>query len=176
MTDDFWIGDLVIDEKTGLEGKYEGKNAHNQVRINSTGKIVLLGNPNLRAMTVPEQEAYLERLAMDLPKIANKSIEVRTYTNSIDLHIEKLAPSMITKRLEAILLRQLSATRQFIEESISKRQHQILIIHGKGTGALKMEIDMLLHNYPEIDHWNEINNGGATMVFLKYPVSWHVSI
>lgn len=174
--DNFWIGDLVVDEKTGLEGKFEGKNAQNQVRLNTRGKIILLGNPKLRAMTVPEQDAYSEAMAMDLPKVTSKSTEVKTYTNTIDLHIEKLAPSMITKRLEAILHRQLSATKQFIEESISKRQHQILIIHGKGTGALKMEIDMLLHNYPEIHHWNEVNNGGATMVFLKYPVSWQVSI
>jgi len=166
--DDFWIGDLVIEEKTGLEGKFEGKNAFNQVRLNSRGKIILLDGPKLRAMTAPEQEAYLEAMEMDLPKVTSKSSGARTYSNSIDLHIEKLAPALSTKRLEAILHRQLSATHQFIEESISKRQYQILIIHGKGTGALKMEIDMLLHNYPEIDHWNEVNNGGATMVFLKY--------
>jgi len=170
--DDFWIGDLVFDEKSGLQGKFEGRIAPNQVKINATGKTYLLNEPKLRLMTAGEQEVYLEALEEELPKNPGKTTATKAYSNAIDLHIEILAPQMTSKSFEAILHRQLSATRHFIEDSIKRRQYQLLIIHGKGTGALKMEIDMLLHNYPQINEWKEVNDGGATRVHLKYPVSW----
>lgn len=170
--EDFWIGDLVFDEKSGLQGKYEGKTKQNEVRLNVLGKTYLLREPRLRAMNSDEQDSYAKALEMELPKTLSPTTGSRTYSNFIDLHIEKIAPLMSFPGPEAIIHRQISTARQFIEESIQKRQYQILIIHGKGTGALKMEIDMLLHEFPNIYDSREMNEGGATLVFLKYPVSW----
>lgn len=170
MKDDFWIGDLVFDAKSGLQGKFEGKNALNQVKLNVAGKIILLKDASLRIMTASEQENYNDALESELPRSPGKPKESKPYNNTIDLHIEILAPKMITKSIEAILHRQISATRNFMKESIRKKQYQVIIIHGKGTGALKMEIDMLLHEFPEVYDWKESNEGGATTVFLKYPV------
>jgi dsDNA-specific endonuclease/ATPase MutS2 len=172
LKDDFWVGDLVFDENSGLQGKYEGKNTQNQVKINVAGKIVLLKHERLRLMTASEQAIYREALESELPRTVGKPADPKTYSNSIDLHIEILAPKMVTKSIEAILHRQISATRSFIKESIKKKQYQIIIIHGKGTGALKMEIDMLLHEFPQVHDWKDTNEGGATTVFLKYPVSF----
>ena len=86
----------------------------------------------------------------------------------LDLHIEKLAPHLQGKQVELILQKQLKQARDFIEKAISRRQFQITIIHGKGTGALKMEIENLLEDYREVFFKKQVNDGGAIEVLFRY--------
>ena len=84
------------------------------------------------------------------------------------MHVNKLAPHLDGKQPEMILLHQLDKARNFIETAIDKHQLTVKLIHGKGTGALKMEIEHMLADYDEILFQNTIHNGGAIEILFKY--------
>ena len=84
----------------------------------------------------------------------------------IDLHIAKLAPQMHNSLPMHILTFQIEACKKFINEAINRRHPYIHIIHGKGQGVLKSEIEQLVRSYPEVRFIFEKNDGGALEVWL----------
>ena len=96
------------------------------------------------------------------------SQQTKDYNDTLDLHIEKLEPSLVGKRAELILIKQLQKAKEFIELAIAKNQFKIILVHGKGSGALKMEIDHMLEDYTEIFFTKRVNAGGAVEVLFKY--------
>lgn len=74
---------------------------------------------------------------------------------SIDLHGE-------TRDVSKILV------NSFIKESLILRNYKIVVVHGKGTGALKKEVHELLKHHPNVDkYYIDFMNDGCTIIELK---------
>lgn len=57
---------------------------------------------------------------------------------------------------------------QFIKDNIKLNNKHIIIIHGKGTGALKKEVHNILKNHPFVAKYSlDSENLGQTIVELK---------
>jgi dsDNA-specific endonuclease/ATPase MutS2 len=165
---DFWIGDWVRNKKTGKTGKFEGLFANGKAKIKIGSKHYLVPAVNLEGLNKKEIELLeesLRKLSVKEPKIKKIS---KDFDPVLDLHVNKLAPHLDGKQPEMILLHQLDKARNFIETAIDKHQLTVKLIHGKGTGALKMEIEHMLADYDEILFQNTIHNGGAIEILFKY--------
>lgn len=153
-----WIGDVLKLKSSGRVGKFEGMK-NSKLRINVSGKIILTSISNV--------EFYTENKISDLDNIKSQSNILKiNFDPVIDLHIEKLAPSMINYRSEHILLYQIRAAKNHLLYAIENKIKKIEIIHGRGTGALKSEILFLVSQYSQIIHQESSRNGGALVIFL----------
>lgn len=172
----FWIGDWVRNKSTGKIGIYEGaeKMAASpkkvRARVKVQGKVYLVPMSRLELLSEKEVEAArvnARTRPMKKKREADQKIN-KDFADTLDLHIEKLAPHLAGKQVELILKKQLEAATSYLKEAISRRKFQVTIIHGKGTGALKMEIYHLLEDYPEVFFTKEVNNGGAVEILFRY--------
>lgn len=95
----------------------------------------------------------------------------------IDLHIEALTADHSRWTNHEILMRQLSACKEFIQGALRRRERKIVLIHGKGQGVLKAEIHLHLHQLREVHglrlqyheaSFSDYGRGGATeVIFYK---------
>jgi len=67
-----------------------------------------------------------------------------------------------------IINKQVSACKDYLDKAISLRRREVTIIHGKGLGQLKLEVQTLLKTYDEVQYTSLIHNGGATLVGFRY--------
>ncbi len=163
---DFWIGDWVKIISSGRIGKFEGE-VNGKARIRVNNKLLLVAADDLKLLD--EKDIPKSPIPTPQNKHNNKAKSKKiNFELPLDLHIEKLAPSMINQRTEIILNYQIRSAREFIEKAIENRRATITIIHGKGIGALKMEIDYLLNQYPEVYFRKTVNNGGAVEIIFSY--------
>jgi dsDNA-specific endonuclease/ATPase MutS2 len=159
-----WIGDLVWVESLGDNAKWEGKWDVYTAQVRYRGRFV----------EVPLKEIQPEREPEPLPtqslpkKKTHTPFSLEDEPKSIDLHIEVLEPRLQNERAEVILEFQLRACRKFIERAIERKRPKVTIIHGKGEGVLKLEVDHLLRDYPEYNYAIPVNNGGASEVWFVY--------
>ena len=161
---DFWIGDWVRIISNGKSGQFEGeKNGKARVKINK--KFYLFKFENIEL--IPEEELHEEVSILDSINYDDEKIKT-SFKNQIDLHIEKLEPKMKNQKAEVILNFQLRKLKEFLETSIKNRMYTVLVIHGKGLGSLRVEIEHLLQNYTEVLHFYSVNEGGATEIFFNY--------
>lgn len=159
---DLWIGDLLRLKKSGRIGKFDGLSGHKKIRVKVGEKIVLTTVSNVEyapEATLEESPTYSNR-----PKKIIKTSAA--LSDTIDLHIEVLNPSLHSSRVERIVDFQIKAARDFIENSIDNGTRKILIIHGRGEGVLKSEVLHLLSLYDEVQYTFDKHNGGATEVWF----------
>ena len=160
---DLWIGDLLILKKSGRIGKFNGVSGHKKIKVKIGDKNVIttIGNVEIAPEgTVIQVFDYSNR-----PSITKQ--KVTALSDTIDLHIEVLNPSLKHGRAERIVDFQVKAAKDFIHDAITHGTKQVLLIHGKGAGVLKSEIDHLLSLMDEVQFTFEKNNGGATEVWFK---------
>jgi len=160
--DDLWIGDLLLLKKSGRIGKFNGRSGHKKIKVKVGEKIVItsIGNIELAPENTKIEEIdYSHRLEKPKPTATQLS-------DTMDLHIEVLNPSLKYSRVERIVDFQIKAAKTFIESSIENSTKKILIIHGKGEGVLKSEIIHLLSLYDAVQFTFDKNNGGATEVWF----------
>lgn len=150
--DSLWIGDMLKMCSSGRIGRYAGLNEEGKVRIDVSGKIYLTTPSNLEL--IPEKENF-----PDIDEILKQEEEIKlagkkeplvfqNVTDTLDLHIEKLAPHMEGDNSGRILDYQLQQSEAFIRLSIEKRRSHITIIHGKGQGVLREAITHQLTMFP----------------------------
>lgn len=155
-----WIGDEVFVKSVQQKGYWDGFHSESKAKIKM----------NHRDMIVPLidlGEAPKEKFKLDL-KFDDAPVKTPMLKEStLDLHINRLNPSLEHQAPQLILRHQLNKCREFIEQAILQRKLKILIIHGKGTGALKLEVQELLKDY-KVQFSFEKNNGGAIEVWLSY--------
>lgn len=161
--DELWIGDLVWVKSRSKNGKWEGPADNSNARIR-VGHMVL---------TVPFSdlsEARDERSAEEQKSTTrdDQAPKAKFDKKEIDLHINKLNPSLEFQTPQQIVLYQLRKCREFVEYAIEMRWFAAVIIHGKGSGALKSEVYHLLEDYGEVYHKVPCNNGGAVEVWFQY--------
>ncbi len=160
---DFWIGDWIKIVSSGKIGKFEGE-FNKKAKIRFDNKVLLCDLFDIQLLAeeeIPKSKYILKR---NKPR----SESHKKYSNIIDLHIEKLSPQMQYERAELIISFQIKKAKEFILESIKRKQLSITIIHGKGVGALKKEIEAMLTSFDEVYFTKSINNGGAVEIQFQY--------
>lgn len=162
---DLWIGDWVKILSSGKTGKYEGLTG-GKAKVKVADKHIVTSLDNLEL--IPEELIPIEKNETPVKNKLPEKPKKHWFQNTLDLHIEKLNPAMTKEIPEMILAFQLKNAKNLIEEAIKRKQHSIILIHGKGLGSLKMEIEHLLKNYKELNYFIPSNDGGATNVFFKY--------
>lgn len=163
---DLWIGDRVRVISKGITGTYEGIDK-GKAKIKSENEFLLV-NPDDLAVIEEEEELPID-LGLHEDKDDQKApLKIGNFSGLIDLHIEVLAPWMQNSKPEMILNHQLKMTRNYLNDALRHRQYGVTIIHGKGLGALKMEIEHLLKAMKEVRAFYPINDGGGIEVFFKY--------
>ncbi len=88
----------------------------------------------------------------------------------VDLHIEKLTPEWKHLTNFEILTIQLNNFEKYLDLAIAHHQHNLIVIHGVGTGKLKDEIHQILTSKREIrsfiNQYDPRYGYGATEIFL----------
>jgi hypothetical protein len=88
----------------------------------------------------------------------------------VDLHIEKLTPEWKHLSNFEILTLQLNTLEKYLDLAIAHHQHNLIVIHGVGTGKLKDEIHEILKSRREvrsfINQYDPRYGYGATEIFL----------
>ncbi len=162
---EYWIGDWVKILTSGKTGKYEGT-VKGKARVKVENRHILISFDNLEL--IPEELIPSENQSVTIEnKPAEKAVKT-VFGNTLDLHIQKLNPAIENEIPEFILAFQIKKAKSFIEDAIKRKQYSIILIHGKGLGALKMEIEHLLGDYKELNYFIPSNDGGATNAFFKY--------
>jgi dsDNA-specific endonuclease/ATPase MutS2 len=156
-----WIGDPIMSTKSGTKGTFEGIGKDGKVRLKTDGKIKLVSAKHL----VRYEEKAIKTIVQNKTK---KYREVDNFGDSIDLHIERLNPTIANSNPIHIIDYQVRKCHSFIRATIRSRKLSVVIIHGKGTGQLKTEVLNMIQDYPEIVGTKEINNGGAQELQLLY--------
>jgi hypothetical protein len=88
----------------------------------------------------------------------------------VDLHIEKLIPEWKHLNNFEILTAQLNTFEKYLDLAVAHHQHNLIVIHGVGTGKLKDEIHEILKSRREvksfINQYDPRYGYGATEIFL----------
>ncbi len=161
-SDSLWVGDHVRLIKSNRQGVYEGTNDAGKAKVRVNDKIVISAFANIEIATPPAKKK------VDLSIEENSTSSILTFTNTIDLHIDVLAPELENQLPEAILNKQTKECTSFVEQAIKHRIKYITIIHGLGKGQLKKEVHHILNGYEQVRLIELIHNGGATYVTLTY--------
>lgn len=163
---ELWVGDHVLLLKSNRKGIFQGIKGK-KARILVDKKIVLSSASNLRK--IKEEKISKLEVFFKEEKIKQDLIHERIkYVEEIDLHIEVLQPSKKNDNPIAILEFQIRKLKEFIEKSIRLKVGKVRVIHGRGTGALKMEAYHVFKEYTEIVSLIPTNNDGAVLVYFKY--------
>jgi hypothetical protein len=101
-------------------------------------------------------------------KQSRRHLEPAKY--EVDLHIEKLTPEWKGLSNFDILTIQLNTFEKYLDLAIAHHQHNLIAIHGVGTGKLKDEIHEILKARREvksfINQYDPRYGYGATEIFL----------
>jgi hypothetical protein len=101
-------------------------------------------------------------------KLSRQHLEPAKY--EVDLHIEKLVSQWQHLSNFEILTLQLNALEKYLDLAIAHHQHNLIVIHGVGTGKLKDEIHEILKSRREvrsfINQYDPRYGYGATEIFL----------
>lgn len=157
---ELWIGDGIMSTKSGVTGTFEGLK-DGKVRLKTKGKTILVP-----AKYIVHYEKKEVKTLIDT--VSKKYMEETFVGETLDLHMERLNPTMANANPIHILEYQLRKCNSFIKYIIRKRKLKAVIIHGIGTGQLKEEVKNIIPSYPEIRQVNEVNNGGAQELHMVY--------
>lgn len=165
--EDLWIGDTLRVVSNGKIGKYEGHDKNGKLTLKENG---LIFHAHISDVEAVDEDMLLRKAEIEEDEEIEFKDPVRSlfFDTTIDLHIDVLKPDLKHGRAEQILNYQLRAAKYYIEKALFLRKHLVTIIHGKGSGALKMEIENLVKSFEETDRTITVNNGGAIEVYFKY--------
>lgn len=162
--EELWIGDLVHVKHLETNGKFEGVEANGKVKVRLGFNVHYFEKDDLtEAVEESEENSILFDNKLSVPKY-----EATFSSKELDLHIEKLNPRLQHQTVEQIVHYQISKCEAFIRYAIDRRWAKILIIHGKGTGVLKQEVEHIVKGFVEVSYSLEKNNGGALEVWFQY--------
>jgi len=146
---ELWVGDPLQVKSSGLVGKYES-HTDSMIIINCKGNRITAAIHDVKIYKAPKKEVALH-FEDDINN--NKSI---THDDTIDLHINKLAPHMEHQAQARILDYQIERAKSFVEHSIQNKRYRVLIIHGKGSGVLKAEVNDMLKDFSKVRYLSVI--------------------
>lgn len=157
---ELWIGDGIMSTKSGITGTFEGMK-DGKVRLKSKGKVTLVPPKYIVQYEKKEVKTLIDT-------VSKKYSEEQFVGDTIDLHMERLNPTMSNANPIHILEYQIRKCKSFLNYIIRNRKLKAVIIHGIGTGQLKQEVVNICGDYKEIIQVNTVNNGGAQELHLTY--------
>lgn len=163
---ELWVGESVRMVASGRIGIYEGPSKDGRARVSINEKVYLVKPANLEIYTEPKVDRVKE-IMVEMNQKSN-ACKIGSTHDSIDLHIKTLNSSLANGKPEHILTHQLASCKTFIEQALGARVWSVTIIHGKGTGVLRMEVLALLKNYTQVDRIESIKDDGGQRVYFKY--------
>lgn len=165
--EDLWIGDTVRHISSGKTGTYEGHDEKGNLTLKENGVVFYAHYSEVEAV---DEDMLIRQARIEEEEEIEFNDPVRSlfFDTTIDLHIEILKPDLKFARAEQILNYQLRAAKYYIEKAMFLRKHKVTIVHGKGAGVLKMEVENLLKSFDEIYNLTPVSNGGALEVYFKY--------
>lgn len=165
--DQLWIGDPVFVVSKNSNGVWEGFTGEKQakVKIGRTVFIVELSDLEPARFGRPKP---VKKVDAPLTKKPKPPDDTDFSSAAIDLHMDVLAPDRVNDPPQMILTHQLKACKAFIEQSIEAKRPSIVIIHGKGEGVLKAEVEHLMGDFPQIKFTFPKHDGGAIEALLHY--------
>lgn len=158
---------------TNKEKKYDCFSVGDFVILKSIGKMAMIQEIKGRQATITADRVTMRVDLSDLEKassadkkqIRQKSVRI---SNSIDLSRSvPLSLNIVGQHVEEGLI----LLRQYLDQAMLAHHHQVSIIHGFGTGALRKAVHEYLRKckYVEEFHFGMAGEGGAgaTIVTLK---------
>jgi len=164
--DDLWIGDRLLVKSINETGKFEGITANGNLIIQlNIGTVEVTQNDV--TLAPDESKPTTVYFAEDDDK-KNNPVKKTPFKNKLDLHFESLMANQSKSNFKNILSHQIAECRKFIQQAIKRKEAFVTIIHGKGEGILKKEIEKLLVEYEDsIFTQKTENQGGAITVYFK---------
>ncbi|MBE26095.1 MAG: hypothetical protein CMN33_00235 [Saprospirales bacterium] len=156
---ELWVGDTLQVISIGIVGKYDSHKG-SIVIIDCKGNKISADKSDIRIYTQPKQEV---KIAFEDEVVLKSKIK---FNDTLDLHLNILAPHMEHQEQSRILDFQIEKARQFVEDAIENNRSKILIIHGKGSGVLKSETLEMLKDFYKVRYTFDKNDGGATEIWL----------
>ena len=161
---DYWIGDTVKIIYSGKIGKFEGEINEN-AKVKTGNKILLVPLKDIEIVEEDEFDHFPPDDPVEKKLLDNK---FRSFSDILDLHIDKLNPKIKNEPPQLIINHQIRIAKEYITEAIKRKRLSVTIIHGKGTGALKMEIHHLLKSFPQVYFTKNVNEEGAVEILFSY--------
>lgn len=166
-TDELWIGDWLEIISSGTRGQYHG--------MDSQGLITIRTKDHILTFVSVEDVKHVEDEVQVLPDVflpvekPGQSAEETEYDfgDIIDLHYDVLIqtyPHQSGSKLEY----QLNICTRFIQNAIQSRLINIQIIHGRGQGILKTEVERLLKQHSEITIISSNPNLASVDAWMNY--------
>ena len=88
----------------------------------------------------------------------------------IDLHLENLVDSHRDMTNHEIVTLQLRHFKSYLQKVRNARIHQFIVVHGKGTGKLKSEIQDLVRDINGAEMFDADYMQGASVIEQKYNI------
>ena len=159
---DFWVGDYVLIKSKNLYGKYHKDGQGGTCLVSTKEGIITTHISDISLAEEPEEVAISPKKS----KKSHTTLKAPKAQKVIDLHLDVLDPRRQISQ-HRMLDYQIEACKKFLNAALKARYRTVVIIHGKGSGILKQEIQHLLKMSDLVDYSFEINEGGATEVWLK---------
>ncbi|MEO6190625.1 MAG: Smr/MutS family protein [Saprospiraceae bacterium] len=163
IINEIWIGDRLRIKGSETIGTYEGKDSEFVLKIKVNFEILKIHIDQLEV--APEEVREID-LGLNNTAISESTLKHQHFRSSIDLHIESLAPELINARAERIILKQLKAFEEFMKSAITNKIPHVTIIHGKGEGVLRSEVQFRLKHHFNAKIIQLTNQDGATEAWL----------
>ena len=167
---DFKIGDKVLFKNENLKGEV--------IKISSNYKLTVLSSDgfelNVAVKDLVKIEKGTDKATSYGEYTYTKDVDRRTSKPQkrqksqtvlkVDLHIELLTSNFYYLDNFEIVQMQLNECHKKIQQAINSNISKLIIVHGIGTGVLKLEVHKLLRNYKLRFYLSK--DAGATEVMI----------
>lgn len=163
--EDLWIGDFLKLIETGQIGNYKGQD-RNQLIITINSENISV-DKNMVCLATPQEIESSQSRQQKKEKTVAAKINHFPFEKTLDLHIDKLDKNIMNGDPNRILDFQIETCLNYIKQAFAQRAPCVTVIHGRGSGILRKEIDFLLAGLKEVKHHHTVNQGGAQEVWLN---------
>jgi DNA mismatch repair protein MutS2 len=144
------IGDMVIVESLRKEGELAELLSDNKARVRIGNIMMTVDSSDLKKIIKPEKTTG---------PLANVNLRDMTAPGP-EIHLRGMTVEEAREALD-----------KFLDSAILSGMHQIYVVHGKGTGALRKSMTEFLKQHEAVEsfrlgNWNE-GGAGVTIVTLK---------
>lgn len=151
--EDHWIGDWVIVTSSHHQGKYAGLSKNGKANIHVGMQSMLeVDFEDISLAEEPNSYDQQNQVTVGLEDTTSSKAKKKktSFTDRLDLHFEVLQSIEKKELHEHILEFQLRVCSDFIKFNIQKKRKILHVVHGKGDGTLKREVERLLQSFPEV--------------------------
>ena len=162
-----WVGDWIIIKSSGIKGQFDRMDDHGNVVIRGKDLNKIIVSPADAESIPDETDPLAETILNPVGEKINAPAPEDDFGDTIDLHYESLTqifPHLSGSKLEY----QIDICTRFIKAAIQSRLPNIQIIHGRGQGILKNEVERLLKQHHEITIISSNPNLASVDAWLNY--------